>query len=138
MSSSPAGSSVRFSLSPSPSPSSPQQPLLTTGHKLARGDAVSALCSQAGFSKSEAEAVIRQAKENRAAERSEIRQARLELRAMVTANADLLKQVGLLRAENAALVEDVARLKRQIKELQQQDDQKPSKQQRRKRIPLLE
>ena len=78
------------------------------------------LCSQAGYSKDEAAAVIQQAKADRAEEKSELRRARIELKTMITANADLLKQVENLKAINTSLVQETSSLKRTIKDLRQQ------------------
>ena len=93
---------------------------MTTGLKLSRDEAVSALCAQAGYSKEEADAVVRQAKESRAEEKSELRRARIELKTMITANADLLKQVENLKAINTSLVQETSSLKRKIKDLRKQ------------------
>ena len=107
------------------------------------------LCSQAGYSKDEAAAVIQQAKADRAEEKSELRRARIELKTMITANADLLKQVDNLKSINTLLVQETRSLKRTIKDLRQQlkdhedsgeqQQQGPkTKQQRLRKLPLVE
>lgn len=122
---------------------------MTTGLKLSRDEAVSALCAQAGYSKEEADAVVRQAKESRAEEKSELRRARIELNLLITANADLLKQVENLKAINTSLVQEMRSLKRTIKDLREQlkdlpedsDEQQQgpkTKQQRLRKIPPVE
>lgn len=84
--------------------------------------------------------MIRQAKERRVAEKHELRQARIELRTMITANGDLLRQVEHLKDINASLVQETRSLKRTIKDLRgKEPPEKTTKQQRgRRRMPLVE